>query len=381
MKSLFFLTLILSILGGLGFLAYQSIKPNHAQVLRQKLEGVPVTKSVLADIEEIITTSASVRPILETEVRSEINGRIVTLLVEEGDPVLKDQALIELDRTNLQTRLEEAQRQVESERLRLEREERDFERLKVLREENFANEADFLNAQTDYELAKLQLSIRETRLIEARKDLDRATIRAPHDGVIIDFDLTEGRVINGVNSNSNGTLLLKVADLSRMYLEATVSELEVNELFIGKEASIAFDSLGSTRLTATVSQIAASARTERNRRVFPVRFELDTEGRQVRPGISGEIEILVDSAEDAVAVGISSVFFDKNDQPFVYCKSDQGFRVQNVELGIRDHRYIQVLEGIGAGSEIARNRPREDLLLKEARSSKNEAAPAGDAES
>ncbi|MGB0370871.1 MAG: efflux RND transporter periplasmic adaptor subunit [Opitutales bacterium] len=381
MKTVIFLTLFIAACSGLGYLAYQAVSPDTAAELQKQIEEVRITKSVVADIEETIVTSASVRPILETEVRSEINGRIVKLLVAEGDRVVKDQPLIELDRTNLQTRLEEAQRQLESERLRLEREERDYERLKALHAENYANEADYLNAKTDFELAQLQLSIRETRLIEAQKDLDRATVRAPHDGIVIDFDLTEGRVINGVNSNSNGTLLMNVADLSRMYLEATVSELEVNELYIGKEASISFDSLGGDKLTARVSQIAASARTERNRRVFPVRFELETAGRLVRPGISGDIEILVDRAEDAIAVGISSVFFDDNDRPFVYRKEDTGFSRQSVQLGIRDHKYIQILDGIDEGLEIARNRPDEALLLEGSAGSNKELGSETTAES
>lgn len=362
MKTAIILILFLSAFGGIGFLAYRAVNPDLEEARQKALEEVSTTEVITTDIEETIVTSAAVRPILETEVRSEINGRIVSILIEEGDRVTKDQPLVELDRDNLETRLEEAQRQLESERLRLQREERDYERLKILREENFANEVDYLNAKTDLELAKLQLSIRETRLTDAQKDLDRAIIRAPHDGVVIDLDLTEGRVINGVNSNSNGTLLMKVADLSRMYLEASVSELEVGELYLGKPATVAFDSLNGEVLNASVSQIAASARNQRNRRVFPVRFELDTAGKAVRPGISGDIEILVESVEDVVAVSISNVFFNEEDEPFVYKLSGDGFVIQKVELGVRDHKNIQVLEGLESGEEVARRRPKDELV-------------------
>ena len=365
MKAFLLVVLFLSAVGGVGYFAYQATQPNETEAIAKMLEGVPTRKTVTADIEEKIITSASVRPIVETEVRSEINGRVVSILVEEGDSVVKDQPLVELDRTNLQTRVEEAEQQLKSERLRLEREERDFKRLKALHAEDFANEADFLNAKTDLDLARLQLSIRESRLVEAREDLDRATVRAPHDGVIIDLDLTEGRVINGVNSNSDGTMLMKVADLSRMYLEATVSELEVGELYLGKEAEVSFDSLRGEKLTASVIQIASSARSERNRRVFPVRFELDTDGKQVRPGISGDIEILVDSVSDVVAVGISSVFFDEEDQPFVYRLGEQGFYVQKVELGLRDHRNVEVLSGLEAETEVSKTRPSESLIVNQ----------------
>ena len=174
MKSFIILIIFCSVLGSVGYLAYQAVKPNKEELRLEAINSVPTRTVSLANIEESIITSAAVRPILETEVRSEINGRIVSILIEEGDSVVKDQPLIELDRTNLETRVEEAQRQVDSEQLRLKQRERDFERLKALHEEDFANEASFLNAQTDLELAKLQLAIRKSRLVEAEEDLGRA---------------------------------------------------------------------------------------------------------------------------------------------------------------------------------------------------------------
>ena len=148
--------------------------------------------------------------------KSEISGRITRILVEEGDSVQRGEVLVELDRISLQTRVREAERSFEADRLRLERSKRNYERLKELHTKKFVGEKEFLDAKTDFKLSELNLEIAQARLEDAEEDLSKTVITAPHEGILTLINVTDGQVISGATSVSNGTDLLTIAQLSEL---------------------------------------------------------------------------------------------------------------------------------------------------------------------
>ena len=143
---------------------------------------------------------------------------------------MRGQTLLELDPTSLQTRVNEAERTLEAEQLRLDKFKRNYERLKELHEKEFVGEQYYLDAKTDYNLAKLNLEIAQSRLEEAQEDLSKTVILAPHDGVLTLVDLGEWEVISGATSVSNGTELMTIAQLRELYMEANINEVDVERL-------------------------------------------------------------------------------------------------------------------------------------------------------
>ena len=97
----------------------------------------------LRDLKSGVPATGEVLPLLSSIVKSEISGRITRILVEEGDSVQRGDVLVELDRISLQTRVREAERSFEADRLRLERSKRNSERLKELHTKRFVGEKEF----------------------------------------------------------------------------------------------------------------------------------------------------------------------------------------------------------------------------------------------
>ena len=197
----------------------------------------------IRDLVTVVPATGEVLPLMSSVVKSEISGRIVEIFIEEGDTVTRGQKLIELDRTSLETRLREAQRNQEAERLRLERSERNFSRLEQLFEKEFVGEQEFLDAQTALKLSQINLEIAQARMEDAAEDLSKTTILAPHDGVVTRLDMVEGQVISGATSVSNGTDLLTVAQLNELYMEANINEVDVWKLNVGQLSSLRFDAI------------------------------------------------------------------------------------------------------------------------------------------
>jgi RND family efflux transporter MFP subunit len=359
MRALLVIVAVVAVLGGGGYGVYR-----YVEVLRE--EGRPAVRTVTAqirDLQQQVSATGEVRPVIESIVKSEVSGRIAELLIEEGDSVERGQPVLLLDTVSLKTRLREVERSLEADRLRYERAKRNLSRISGLFERNFAGEQDFLDAQTDYELAALSIKIAETRVEDALEDLARSRILAPHSGVVTRLNVTEGQVIAGATSVSNGTDLMTIADLANLYMEASINEVDVGRVTVGDLVDIAFDAHPDLRVSGVIQTIAPAARREGNTRVFPIQINLKQTDARIRPGISATVSVTVARAQQVVAVSLGAVFTDETG-PFVFVETDRGFERRKVELGISDLRHVELISGIGAGDNVAQRRPPEERMAR-----------------
>ncbi len=325
--------------------------------------ALPTVETALVEkktIEERITVSGFVKPETVTEIKSEINGRIIRILVENGQFVEQDELLLEIDPQTYQTTVESNDRTTRQRRLDVEKAERDMRRIKQLYENDFATEQEYLDAVTDLESKKLQLEIAQAALDNAKIELAKTAIRAPHAGMISDLDVFVGNVISGAGSFSNGTTLMKVNDMSKLRVEADLNEIEANKIAVGAQTNLTFDSLPKTAFSGTVNYLSSfgvqdSATSTLYK--FPVRVNFTTGGVLVRPGTSANLSILVADAADVACVPASAVFIE-NGVRYVFVKrGERRFERRPVTIGIGNLNFIQITEGVSAGETIATTRP------------------------
>jgi len=314
--------------------------------------------AVLRDLKSVVPATGEVLPLLSSIVKSEISGRIIRIAVEEGESIKRGDVMIELDRTSLETRLREAQRSLEAERLRVEKSERNYKRLDELFAKKFVGEKDYLDAQTELKLTKLNLEISQARLDDAEEDLSKTSIKAPHDGVITLLSVTDGQVISGATSVSNGTDLITIAQLSELYMEANINEVDVEKLYVGQPTSLRFDAIPDFEVEGHIDVIAPSARKDGNVRVFPIEVVFEVADNRVRPGISATVEVPIASVEDVVSVLLSGVF-TREGEGHVYLKTATGWEKRSVEVGINNLQHVEIKSGLAAKDVIALSRPPE----------------------
>ena len=310
------------------------------------------------DLMSVVPASGEVLPLLSSIVKSEISGRIMEIKVEEGDAVIRGQVLLELDRTSLETRLREAQRNLEAERLRLEKSERNNLRLKDLFEDDFVGEKEYLDANTELKLAELNLEIAQARLEDAAEDLSKSVISAPHNGVVTRMDVLEGQVISGATSVSNGTGLMTIAELDELYMEANINEVDVERLYLGQKAFLRFDAIPEFEVEGTINVIAPSARKDGNVRVFPVEVFFEVTDKRVRPGISATVEVPIESAKNSISILLSAVFNDEG-VSHIYVKKSAVWERREVSVGINNLQYVEIRSGLEDGEVVALSRPRD----------------------
>ncbi len=361
-KTLLRTVVVLVVLGGLGWggrIVWKAVSPTLFGNKRE--EVVPVTKVRTANIAEEIVAVGRLRAVFSTDLRSEINGRIVKILATDGQKLKRNDEILRLDQQDILTQIQEMERSIEAAKLRTQRAKRDYERLVDLQKRGVVTAKDFEDARITLSLSENDAAIAEARAANLRDKLAKTILRAPHDGTLLLRDLTEGQVITSAAAQNGGTPLGEVADLSALMVRTNINEIDVARLKVGDHARVRVDAMRSVQMTGTVKRIATSALESSvdRTRVFPVDVFLDEPDERLRPGMSATVMFTLAKVDDAAAVALSAVFATAEALRYVFLKTETGFEIRQVETGIADTRYVEILSGLKVGEEVARTRPLE----------------------
>ena len=143
--------------------------------------------------------------------------------------------------------------------------------------------------------------------------------------------MTDGQVISAT-SVSNGTDLLTIAQLSELYMEAKINEVDVERLFVGQ--SPIYASTPDFEVEGRIDVITPRRGVTGMFAFFPSKSSSKFQ-TIVRPGISATVEAPIASVEGVVSVLISGVFTEEQSS-HVYLKTATGWKKQKVEVGIND---------------------------------------------
>ncbi len=350
--------LVLGVVGGLTY--WLSVYFLERKRL-ENLDTTPTTESKLVTINEVVSSSGIVEPLDSTEVRSEINGKISEILVKNGDLVKREQILMELDRITWQSDETRASNEYQIQKFNLEKATRDFNRQKELKSKGYAIEKDYQDAETDFQKSQIQLAVAKAAWDKSLDNLSKTTIRAPQDGIITDLTVNPGQVIVGAGSVSQGTLLMKVSDLDKLYVEVKINEVEIAKVKPDSIPKVTFDSMRETHFTGHISEISPYAVNQTNVRVFPVKVIFDADGKNIRPGISANVEFPVSTATNVCGLTLSTVFTEKN-KSYVYVRhgdlDNVTWEKRKVEIGIRNMEFVEIKSGVKVGEVVALTKPK-----------------------
>ena len=353
---------VIAFLAGLGWggrTVWKQIGPGLFGTKREAV--IPTARVKPANISEEIIAVGRLRAVFSTELRAEINGRIMKVFANDGDSIKRDQQILKLDQQDILTQLQEATRNIEASKLRVERARRDFERQRDLRDKNLITQKDFEEARITLSLAENDSQVYDARIANLRDKLTKTIIVAPHDGTLLLRDLTEGQLVTSAASQNGGTLLGEVADLTALMVRTNINEIDVARLKVGDAARVRVDSLRNMMLNGEIKRIATIA-TESvgdRTRVFPVDVVVDETDPRLRPGMSATVMFTLSHVEDVPAVPLSAVFSNADSVRYVFRRKGEGFEVRGIDIGIADTRRVQILSGLTAGDEVALMRPLE----------------------
>jgi HlyD family secretion protein len=285
---------------GVGALALAGCSTGEAAEDTPRLLTVAATRGDLLIRAE---ATGAVEPVREVEVKSKASGEILRLHVDVGDQVERGTLLAEIDPRDVRNRYNQVQADLEVAQARLEISEAQLERSRALYEAEVITQQEFESATLDYANARANLVRAQTDFELAELQLADVSIRAPMGGTIIQKNVEEGTVIQSASSNvSGGTALFVMADLGSMQVRTLVDETDMGELRAGMETAVRVEAYPDRTFRGLVEKIEPLAQVEQNVTMFPVIVSLDNRSGLLKPGMNAEVEVFIDEAFDVVLV-------------------------------------------------------------------------------
>ena len=204
-----------------------------------KNEFYKMKEVVPNNLEVTVEASGMVEAISSVEIKSKASGEVLFLGAEVGDFVEKGSILAQIDQRTPKNILDQSKSDLEAAKVRLSNAESQYERGKELHSQNSISDQDFEDIQENYAQAKSTLVRSEVSFENAKIALDDTVVRSPTSGTIVSRPVEAGQVISSPTSAvGGGTLIMTLADLTKVRVRALVDEIDVGKVEIGQNVSI-----------------------------------------------------------------------------------------------------------------------------------------------
>ncbi len=379
---------VMAVVGGVAMYAMRSGNAG-VQVETAKVARVDALQSFVTASGEIVATRYA-------DIGSAVMGRLVGLMVKEGDAVKAGQVLaridpvqasssadaaaasvgaLEADARAAATQVRAAQASLDEARSRAAEAGASLTRAQELQRAGLLPQSDFDKASMAATTATAQVAAATATLDQARQALagaerriaqgraestrardalSKTEITAPIDGVVTRLDVEQGEMVVMGVQNQPGTILMTVSDLSAVNAEVKVAEADVMRLSNGFPATVTLEALPLQKFTGKVVEIGASALpqvgAQAAAREFRVKVRLDGAVAALRPGLTCDAEIMVAERKNALTVPLQAVV-EQNGKTGVFVRRDGGVQFTPVTTGIIGGLTIEV-DGVAEGTEI-----------------------------
>ena len=296
-----------------------------------------------------IAATGTVNPVTAVQVGSQVSGQIKEIYVDFNSEVKKGQIIARIDSESFGLRVNQAladleaaratvltqranvvalQTEVSRARVSLAEAEREFQRNKMLQEKNFVSAAAldkaefaFRVAQEQVNAARAQLAVgesqvrnvealvkqRESQLAQSKVDLDRTTIRAPVDGIVVKKSVEPGQTVAA--SLQAPELFVIAQDLRNMRVDVSIDEAEVGRVREGQPVTFTVDSFPGRVFRGTVGQVRKAAQVVQNVVTYTAVIATSNPNLELFPGMTANVRIVTATRDSVLKVPNAALRF------------------------------------------------------------------------
>ena len=280
----------------------------------------------------------------------EVPGNTREIKVDVGDRVTEGQDLATLDDTPFRLNVDAAEAEVSRAKANLAEKKTDFDRQSTLYKKDWVSKAAFDQAKAAYDSAASQVDYAISKLNLAKRDLDKAVLRAPFDGVIA------AREADPFQEVARGQTIFEIYVEGAMQVALSVPETSIRFISLGTPAKVSFPSESVPHQEGRVSEVGTVA-SEAN--AFTVKVTLVDPPESLRPGMTAEAAMLLGSEETEASflIPLSAIAPGEDaGRGYVFVFDPESSTVRKTAVtgggGVRDNRVL-IRDGIVAGDIVA----------------------------
>jgi len=245
----------------------------------------------IGDVVQNVTATGDLQPVLNVNVSSQISGIISKLYVDWNSSVKEHQILAELDPSTYEASLAQAQGQLANAKANYALVKINSQRTQRLFDAKLVSQSELDTAEAQLLQAEAQVKIQEAAVQTAQVNVSRCKIYSPIDGMVISRQVDLGNTVAA--SLSAPTLFIIANDLTKMQINANVSEADIGNVEVGQSVNFTVDAFPGRQFHGRVSQIRNSPLTQQNVVVYATIIEVNNADLKLKPGMTANVGVVV----------------------------------------------------------------------------------------
>lgn len=319
------------------------------------------------DLAYEVTATGTINPINTVTVGTQVSGIVEQVLVDYNDDVKEGQVLALLDSSTLKENMEKSEANYELAQAKESKAKLNYERIKKLYQDKLTSSASLEDAEVAYKEASANVLGAKADYNISKKNFEYATITSPVSGTVISKEIEQGQTVAA--SFSTPTLFEVAEDLSKMQIEASISEADIGYIKPDMPATFTVDAYPNDKFLGKIRQVRLSPTEVSNVVMYTVIIEIDNSSRKLLPGMTASVTVKAQEVNDVLTIPAMALHFKpsmavkaemdvkkigdiEENQDVVYLFQKGKIVPRVITKGLSDMTNIEVKEGLKLGEEV-----------------------------
>src|SRR5229473_2295701 len=361
-----------------------------------KIDSSKLARVDRGDLAKNVVATGKIQAITQVDVKSKASGIVKKLYVDYGQMVARGQVLAELDKEEIQARVNQQRASLEAaeaaangavadlQRAKVDAEgpdvpmlKRAYDRARQMSKEGVISDAALDDAHKNYEMAvnkqklaqaneavaqakvrEAQAQVSQSRALLAQTDEEfrNSTITAPIDGMVLSRNVEVGDAVSSILVlGSSATLVMTLGDIREVYVQGKVDESDIGKVYIGQPARIKVESYKDRTFSGKVTKISPMGVEKDNVTTFEVRVSIDNSKGELKSQMTANAEIILEEHKGVLIIPEASLIYDKDRKASVEIadpSGKDGKKKLPVTVGISNGSKTELLSGLKEGQQV-----------------------------
>ena len=254
-----------------------------------------------------ITATGTVQADTTVLIGTQVSGVIKKIYVDFNSNVRKGQLLAEIDKTPLETQVQQAQASLDDAKSEVVFQTATYERYKALLDKKLVAQADYDQVKYNYDKARSNLKTAQAGYDKAMVNLNYASIYSPIVGIVLNRAVDQGQTVAASFNTPN--LFTIGNDLSMMQVQANVDEADIGQVRISQPVDFTVDAYPNETFKGSVRQIRLQPVVTSNVVTYTVIVNAPNPEKKLMPGMTANITVLVQKVDSVPVIPAKALRF------------------------------------------------------------------------
>lgn len=305
------------------------------KISKTDLPVVSVGTAVAKNVSHRVTLFGRLETVSTPTVAAEVSGVLQKIFVDDGAEVTKGQVLASVDVTDYQLAVELSRSELRKKREELAKRIEHFDRVNTLAQTNSVSEDSLAAIARDIAIERIAVEIMENRRKIAKRDLSKANIVSPVNGLVRRRHASTGDYL------TVGKPIFELIDHKNLRVRLKISPRDINKVAIGQRVVMLTSEFPEEPQIATVDAIIPVVDSSSN----SIDVLVSINNSQWMAGIRVEANIYIHEEYEALTVPARAIY-TQGDVKYCFVIDNDTVREQTIEIGVGEEGWVEVVNGL-----------------------------------